>query len=175
MTEDPFDLLGVAPAFDLPAAQLERAYLARAAGLHPDVAGSEVEVLARSAALNQARDILRDPERRAEALLRRLGGPDKSKDKTLPDGFLMSIMETREAIEEATRGRDPAELARWTAWAEARRGEYVHAVSGLFAGLGPTPPAAGLRRVRQELNAWRYIERLIEQLDPEYDPAADRP
>ena len=33
----------------------------------------------------------------------------------------------------------------------------------------PAPEA--LREVRTRLNAWRYIERLIEQLDPDYDPA----
>lgn len=174
MVSDPFDLLGLPAAFDLTSEQVERGYLRRVAALHPDLAGDGGETLAGSAELNQARDVLRDAERRAEALLRRLGGPDKSSDKALPDGFLMDILETREAIEEAVgRGaaRDPAEMERWRGWARERRGEYLAAVSALFREAGGAKGDGTLRAIRRELNAWRYIERLIEQLDPEYDPA----
>ena len=39
-------------------------------------------------------------------------------------------------------------------------------------GGGSMVPVAGdrLSQVRRELNAWRYTERLIEQLDPGYEP-----
>lgn len=171
MGSDPFDLLGLPATFDLTSEQVERGYLRRVAALHPDLAGDDGEAQARSAELNHARDVLRDAERRAEALLRRLGGPDKSNDKALPDGFLMDILETREAIEEAVgRGaaRDPVEMERWRAWARQRRGEYIALVSARFR---DAKGDGALRAIRRELNAWRYIERLIEQLDPEYDPA----
>lgn len=169
MPHDSFDMLGLPAVFDLDDSAIDRAYLARAATLHPDLAGEGDEVQARAAALNRARDELRDPERRAAALLQRLGGPGKSQDQSLPEGFLMEIMETRERIEEAMRARDPVQRATWTAWAQGQREQYVAAVAGLFR------TAAGdqtrLREIRRQLNAWRYIERLIEQLDPEYDPA----
>lgn len=171
MEHDPFGELGLPATFELDPAQVDRAYLARVAALHPDLAGDDAEVQARSAALNQARDALRDPERRAGALLRRLGGPDKSQDKSLPDGFLVEMLEVRELIEEATRSKDPAELERWQRWAAERRAGHIARVAALFREAGPAPAEAARRAIRRELNAWRYAERLIEQLDPEYDPA----
>lgn len=171
MEADPFTLLGLPPAFDLEPCAVDRAYLARAAALHPDLAGDDPETAGRAAALNRAREVLRDPERRAGALITRLGGPDKSQDKSLPDGFLVEMLEIREAIEEAGRSRDPAELGRWRAWAAERRARHIEEVAALFRAAGPSPDEAARRAIRRELNAWRYAERLIEQLDLEYDPS----
>jgi hypothetical protein len=144
--------------------------LTRAAVVHPDLAVDD-EADRAAATLNKAKAILEDPERRAGALLARLGGPGKSEDKSLPAGFLMSMMETREAVEEALASKDPGARARWEAWAQEQRGEYQRRVASLFAAAGESRDAPTLRVIRQELNAWRYIERLIEQLDPDYDPA----
>lgn len=168
MQDDPFDTLGLAPCFDLSDEQIERAYLARIAAAHPD---RETGGQDRAASLNDARRVLLDPERRAAALLARMGGPGAAEDKSLPDGFLMEIMETRAEIEQAMAA-DPSDetRAQWEAWAGRRRAEYARQVSALFE------RAAGgergvLAEIRTLLNAWRYIERLIEQLDPDYDPA----
>ena len=40
----------------------------------------------------------------------------------------------------------------------------------MFQSLSSPPAAESLAEIRIRLNAWRYIERLIEQLDPGYDP-----
>src|SRR5205085_5199949 len=136
--------------------------LARAAAAHPDLGGGD-DAEHQSALLNRAKASLEDPERRAGALLARLGGPGKSEDKSLPAGFLMSMMETREAVEEALAGKDPRERQKWEAWATEQRGEYRRRVAALFDSLGASRDAATLRAIRQELNASRYIERLIEQ------------
>ncbi len=169
MRGDPFDTLGLDPRFGLTDAQIEHAYLARIASAHPD-RDADNRALGDAAALNEARKILLDPERRAGALLKRLGGPDAAEDKSLPDGFLMEIMETRARIEQELAD-DPSEQTRaeWEAWAEQQRGAYARRVSDLFdrAAGGDTD---ALGEVRTQLNAWRYIERLIEQLDPDYDP-----
>jgi molecular chaperone HscB len=171
VSDDPFEVLGLAPRYDLDASAIQRAYLARAAAVHPDLVADD-EAQGGAAVLNKAKAMLVDPERRANALLTRLGGPGKSEDKSLPAGFLMSIMETREAVEEALASKDPAQRGRWEAWAQEQRGEYERRVVSLFAGVGDSRDPATLRAIRQELNAWRYIERLIEQLDPDYDPAS---
>ena len=170
MAADVFDLLGVPARFDVDRAVIQRAYLSKAASAHPDIdSGEDADI--QSAALNRARAVLEDPERRAGALLERMGGPGKGEDKSLPPGFLMSIMETREEIEMALASRDAQECRRWEAWAQEQRGEYQARVGRLFEAAGDSRDAAALRAIRQELNAWRYIERLIEQLDPDYDPA----
>ncbi len=173
MHGDPYDTLGLEPRFGITEEQIERAYLERIASAHPDRADDAPD-LGRSADLNEARRTLLNPERRAAALLARLGGPGAAEDKSLPDGFLMEIMETRSEIEqELTDDPSPQTRAKWQAWAEQQRRQYADRVSALFdrAAPGADPDPAALREIRTLLNAWRYIERLIEQLDPDHDPA----
>ena len=159
MSEDPFDVLGVPARFDLEPEVVQRAYLERAAGVHPDLIGDD-EGAERSASLNRAKATLDDPEARANALLARMGGPAKEVDRSLPDGFLMTMMETREAIEAAAASEDAAALARWRAWAAGQRDGHAARILPMFEAAGG---AGVLGAIRQELNAWRYIERLIEQ------------
>ena len=161
-------ILGIPPRYDLDRAAVERAYLARAAALHPDVAGDDDDAPLQSAILNKAKRVLLDDERRADALLALLGGPPKEQNKSLPPGFLMEIMETREAIEAAVASGDQAEREKWQRWAREQRLSYRDQVAKLFEAGSD---ADNLGQVRTQLNAWRYIERLIEQLDPRYDPA----
>ncbi|GJQ30393.1 MAG: hypothetical protein HBSAPP03_22770 [Phycisphaerae bacterium] len=158
MSGDPFAILGVEARFDLSRAEIERAYLARTAATHPDRTNDENEP---AAVLNNARELLHDSERRAVALLRLLGGPEPEADKSLPPGFLMTMMEAREAMEAElhTAGREAA--VRWRAWAKAQRAEIETRVAAMFREANP--PLAAIRR---ELNAWRYIERLAEQIEP---------
>jgi DnaJ-domain-containing protein 1 len=163
---DPFDLLGITPAFDVDPVALQRAWLAGSARLHPDrfSAGStesdEARRLALLAALNHSRMVLADPFQRAEALMARLGGPSKEADKSLPEGFLMDMLEVREQLEEAAASGDAAAVGKWEDWAGEQRREAILRVAGLFKD-------GALAEVRRELNAWRYIERMIEQLPRE--------
>lgn len=163
---DPFETLGLPPKFDIAQADLRAAYLARVSRLHPDALGTDDE----AAQINDAKKVLEDPESRARALLARLDPQsdppsDPPSDKggaadpsVLPDGFLMEIMEIREAMESAS---DPA---RFQELADARRTAHIARVSRLFAAADP-PSDAQLAEIRAELNAWRYTERMIEQID----------
>lgn len=167
---DPFDILGVPARFDLAPRELRAAYLAKSAALHPDVAGIEDD--AAGSALNQAKGILENPEARAEALLRRLGGPTKEMDRSLPATFLQEMLETREEIEAALGSGSTAEREKWERWAEARRRDHIEKVAELFraalssgAESGKAADQGVLRAIRTELNMWRYVERLIEQLN----------
>lgn len=176
MSDDPFALLGLPRQFEIAAAQLQAAYLKRAAAHHPDRIADPIEQAeaARHAArLNDARATLADDERRANALLQLLGGPTKEQDKSLPDGFLMDMMDIRQQMEEALASNDPEHRRRLEKWALQQRQDYINTVSSLFKKAGDnTPPSDELfREIRMQLNAWRYIERMIEQLDPDYQPA----
>lgn len=168
--DTPFARLGLEPRFDLDGAAIDRAYARRAAALHPDLADPERadDATRESALLNDARAALADPERRAIALLALLGGPAASDDRSLPEGFLMEMMDVRQRAE--AECADPAGHARWQAWADQRRAERIDQVRALFAGLSDPPDPAALAEIRETLNAWRYVERMIEQLDP--DPPA---
>lgn len=162
---DPFDVLGLPARFDVDPASLHAAWLRGSALLHPDASHAggapNDERLARLADLNRAKSVLADPIHRAEALLERLGGPAKDADKSLPDGFLLEMLDVREQVEQA--GEDQDEINRWEAWAERRRAEAVRTVSGLFDAHASGVSGA-LTDIRRELNAWRYIERMLEQL-----------
>lgn len=164
--QDPFSILSLPPHFDLDEAALRRAYLAKVASIHPDLVGEDAAQAA-SAELNHARELLSNPESRADILLRLKGGPAKEADKSLPPGFLMEMMETREIIDAALTTGNPADRTQWTTWGHQQRAGYIQEIAKLFS--SPTSPQS-LKQIRTTLNAWRYIERLIEQLDPAYDP-----
>lgn len=168
---DAFDLLGLEPRFDLTSGEVRAAYLARVGGVHPDreagerVSGGAGENVEGASALNAAKMALADPETRANILLARLGGASKDVNRDLPDGFLMKMMEAREELEAAASRRDGAGIERWRGWAEKERDGHIARVGGLFAEVAAgKPTGVGLTAVRQELNAWRYIERMLEQI-----------
>ena len=166
---NPFAMLGLARAYSVDREAVERAYRTRLASAHPD-AGSD-SIGTDPAALNRARATLLDDEQRAIALLGLLGGPDASSCRDLPDGFLMQMMVQRQEIEEAIESGGDAEREQWEQWGIEQRRAYHERIAEMFDSLSEDPRGDELRAIRVQLNAWRYIERLIEQLDPEYDPA----
>lgn len=169
MTWDPFAVLALPRRFDLERSDIERAYLARAGQAHPDLATSDdhgdasAEVAAGD--LNRARQDLSDPETRATILLALQGGPSKDQDRSLPDGFLMEMMDVREQMEAAAAAGDRARIEHWERWANQQRAGHIRTVAEMFAGVDATnPDPVALRAIRSRLNAWRYIERMLEQL-----------
>ncbi len=166
---DPFELLGLPRRFDIDLKALQATYLRKSATLHPDRFTDPLEqadAAERAARLNDAKAVLADDERRANAMLLLLGGPDRDQLKDLPDGFLMDMMETRQEMEHAMASAHPAERKRMEDWAAQQRADYLQTLRDLFAKPGDPPAAEDLRSIRIELNALRYIERMIEQLDP---------
>ncbi len=161
MADDPFTLLGLPPRFDLTPAEIDRAFWERARRAHPDLAGSDLSM----SSLNEARRILADDELRANALLALLGGPSADQCRELPPAFLMEIMELREQIEELLAGADAATRQRVRDDVRAHRDACVRGIAQAFGDLADPPDPVSLRDIRVQLNAWRYIERLIEQLD----------
>jgi molecular chaperone HscB len=160
---DPFDFFSIEPRFDLDESGLQRRFIELSAAHHPDrFTDPHEQALAaeRSAEVNEAYRILRDPESRANALLRRLGGSTSSDDKSLPPDLLMEMMEVRERQEQAQSTGDAATLAELRQWAADQRHQRAAAAS-------PPDRPPLLDATRLELNALRYIERMIEQLPHE--------
>lgn len=167
--QSPFETLGIPMRYGIERDQVERAYRARLSGSHPDAGGNGGGI--DPATLNTARTTLLDDEQRAIVLLALLGGPGASECRDLPDGFLMDMMMQRQEIEEAIESGGDAEREQWESWGIEQRRSYRDRVGAMFDALGDPAQDDDLRAIRVELNAWRYIERLIEQLDPEYDPS----
>ena len=169
--DDPFALLDLPRRFEIDLEALQAAYLRKSASLHPDRFTDPIEqaeAAERAAALNRARAVLIDDERRANALLALLGGPSKEEEKDLPDGFLMEIMEIRQTMEEVLASGDAAKRRHFEDWADGEREALIEKIADFFrqatAEEGASPPADLLGAIRIELNALRYIERMIEQL-----------
>lgn len=194
MALDPFDLLGLPPTFELDAATLERAFLRASRRLHPDhadpgsvsgglgdgiggfvdpSAAEEAEALL--ARLTEARRTLSRGEGRARVLVDRFsrawGVPSVGEPGRLSPEFLMRIMEVREAVESdlSEGGSDASKRAEWESWAIGERERYSEGVARCFAGVAgdvaPADAADRIGEVRRILDEWRYIERLLEQLD----------
>jgi len=167
---DHFERLGLPRRFDLEPAALERAYLAHSREVHPDfhqLGGSSQQraSLEAASAVNEAYATLRDPFRRAEYLLQREGGPSAAELKEMPAAFLEEMLDLRMVIEELKEGGpDAPELVRMEDQLEARRGGLLARVGETFGRLSTADRAAGLKEVRQLLNAIKYIQGLLRDL-----------
>lgn len=115
---DPFARLGLAPAFALDPAVLERAYFAQQRRFHPDrfaARGPRQKALAlgHATAINDAYETLKEPLARARHLLEQAGRPLPGDDgRTVADpALLMEAMAWREALEDAADAAAQAALS----------------------------------------------------------------
>ncbi|MAV54568.1 MAG: hypothetical protein CMJ28_01270 [Phycisphaerae bacterium] len=153
-----FVLLGLAETFTLSTNDLDMAWMRACATAHPD-AGGNVDHAAR---LNEAREVLAHPEKRANLRLDMLGGPSAEQDQRLPDGFLMEMLELREKIDAEIEAEGTAATDRWRSWADS---ESERAYSEIAPVLDAASASGDERSaVRMVLNRVRYLERLREQL-----------
>jgi molecular chaperone HscB len=139
---DPFATLGIARAFDVDLAAVEKVHRELSRALHPDryVGASKSEratSLAKAVEVNEAWRVVRDPIRRAEALLALHGvavsdGDGRAVAKADP-GFLMDMLEQREALSEAKASKDIEAVRRMAAEIEERVRGVERALSEGFA------------------------------------------
>lgn len=159
---DPFSVLHLDPRFDLDIDELRQRFLAASAEHHPDRFTDpldQADAAERSAAINQAHQTLSDPESRANALLALRGGPAAADDKSLPPTLLMEMMEVREELDRAVADQDNATINRLRIWSTTQYDQHIARLSKLFVDEDLDGQA-----IRLELNAMRYIQRMIEQL-----------
>jgi molecular chaperone HscB len=164
MTASYFALLGVPARFALPAAQLDLAYRALAARVHPDrhvqatpAARREAEMLAANA--NEAYRTLRQPLLRAQHLLGLRGIAALERGGAEAPAFLMQQVEWREALEEARVRCDAAALAQLAAEVRARA-TALQADIALHLDTQPDDDAAAAA-IRQ----LAYVEKLAAAID----------
>ena len=168
----PYRILGVEPQFDLDRMTLRKRLLRLSRHLHPDVhrtADDETRERAErnTAELNAAFEILEDEFRRADWLVKSLGGPDEEAERQMPQAFLMEVLEWNEAIEDAQNSSPGSdERARLESLENELRGERESVMGEVASMLNPLPQmnAPGLTEVRQKLNAVRYLDRALHQI-----------
>jgi len=171
---DPFEVLGLPRRYDLSGDEVEARYLARSRELHPDfhqlAAASEQRAsLELTAVLNEAYSTLRDPFRRAEALLALEGGPSAAEHKQMSPDFLEEMLELRMHIEELREGGDPGALAAMETQLQDRRAMLFSDIASRFGTFDSLPAgdrrrAQALVEVRQLLNAAKYIQGQLRDL-----------
>ena len=167
LASDHFDRLGLPRQFQLDRDALESSYLDLSRQVHPDrfVGGSTAEqreAMERSAALNGAYQVLRDPVRRAEYLLSLRGVDLDAHDgaPTMDQAFLMEMIERRERLE-SSRG-DPDALDRYLGEIEEETGAaFDDGIACLEAG-----DTAGAAR---NFVARRYLQRLFDEVESARD------
>jgi molecular chaperone HscB len=162
---DVFEVLGVARAFTLDMGKVRERFIALSAEAHPDRFTDpmdQADAAERASVINEAFGVISDPLLRGQALIELLSpGEAKADAAALPGGFLMEVMEIREGIEEAKEEGDGAKLARVKGEAEAEFKARVLAMGGyLDRACGGDLEA--VKGARLELNALRYVKRMIE-------------
>jgi len=168
---DPFATLGIARTFDVDLAEAERKHRELSRALHPDrfVGASPSErreALTRAVEVNEAWRIVRDPIRRAEALLRLEGVPVAEDRQPQADPeFLMEMLEQRESLAEARQARDLEAVRRMGSAVEAKS----HAVEIVLSEGFARGDAAALVGKLGEL---RYYRRFLDEVSAIEDELA---
>ena len=118
---NPFALFDLPVAFQVDSALLNERYLALQKSLHPDnfsAASAQEQRLAiqKSAEINDALRILKDPITRADSIIAiNTGETENPEEKSNKDiGFLMQQMEWRETLENIENRKDTDELTAFT-------------------------------------------------------------
>lgn len=161
---DPFEALGVDPAFGLDTAALELRHRELSRALHPDrhaAAGAAERrmALGRAIEVNAAFRVLKDPVRRAEALLARLGvASGEGKEPPASPALLMEVMERREALAEVRQSKNEAALTRLIGEVRAEEAKVQAALGQEFAAASPNT-AEILKRVGE----LRYYRRFLDE------------
>jgi molecular chaperone HscB len=162
LTNDPFDTLGVEPGFDLDLDSLERRHRELSKVLHPDrwvgrPAAERRHALGRAIEVNAAWRALRDPVRRAEALLARLGiAFGEGQEPSATPELLAEMMELREGLSEARKSADLRAVSALSARVTAARERVLAELMARFA-------AGDREQLTRLLGELRYHQRFLEE------------
>lgn len=169
---DPFQTLGLPRRFGLDLKLAEARHLELSKALHPDryvgaPANERRMALSRAVEVNEAWRTVREPIKRAEALLK-LSGLDSEVGETRepkPSGaFLMEVMEQREQLDEAKATRD---AARVDAVVQEAKAQFAASERALLQAIDPVLDRGGdvaqLRAAIPLLGRLRYAARFLSE------------
>ena len=166
---DPFETFGVEASFDLDVAALAKRHRSLSGALHPDryvgrPAAERRMALDRAIDVNAAWRILRDPVRRAEALLQRHGvSVGEGGEPQASPALLMQMMEVREALAEASAAKD---LDKIGDLAERMRDRERSVAAQLLEGFRAAgADADSLTALLPILGEMRYLRRFFEEVE----------
>ena len=162
---DPFTTMGVEPKFDLDLDKLAERHRDLSRALHPDrYAGAPAAerrlALGRAIEVNDAFRVLKDPVRRAEALLRRAGVPVGETAEPKPSqALLMDMMEQREELADARRAKDLPAVQKLAASIRDRERAVLERLGRALEAEGSALPQA-----LPHLGELRYLRRFLDEV-----------
>ena len=166
---DPFATLGLPRRYDVDKVALDRRYRELQQTLHPDKHASapapeRALTLRKAIEVNEAYRVLRDDQKRAEALLATLGG--QVSEHTADPELLMEMMELREALSEARADKDAAQVAKLSAAVAQQAAGARNELAQVFEQLQetPEPSASALQRAQALLGRLRYYRRFQDEV-----------
>jgi molecular chaperone HscB len=162
---DPFETMGVEPRFDLDPDKLAERHRDLSRALHPDrytgsPAAERRMALGRAIEVNDAYRVLKDPVRRAEALLRRAGVPvGETSEPKASQALLMDMMERREELADARRAKDLQAVNKLAITVRDREKDVLSL-------LGKTLSAEGgaATQALPHLGELRYLRRFLDEV-----------
>jgi molecular chaperone HscB len=169
----PFAIFGFEPSDEIDARELHKRLLRFSRLTHPDYFAAEraeVRALAErnTARINEAHDILADDARRADWLVQSLGGPSENDERQMPKEFLLEVLEWNEVLEAAkSAGPGSTAMSQLDELEQELRAERAVTIDSIRAKLTPLPDprAPSLREIRRDLNAVRYLDRALGDIE----------
>lgn len=167
--DNPFELLGLEPRYAISRTDLDRVHRDLSKALHPDrhrdqPARERRLLLERAMQVNEAYRVVKDPVRRARALLRLRGiAVDESVQVSPAPMFLMDVIEQRETLAEARATRNVEKIHALRHSVMARRETTEQNLGQAFAALFSSQTLAdpdSLLALVAELN---YDARFLEE------------
>jgi molecular chaperone HscB len=170
---NPFATLGIDARFDVDLSAVEKTHRELSRALHPDrylgaSASERRAALGKAVEVNEAWRVVRDPIRRAEALLALKGVTiDEKSDRKADPEFLMEMLEQREALAEAKQARDLEAVRRMAHAIEERSHGVESGLAEAFA-RGPSDAATLVGRVGE----LKYYRRFLDEVSAIEDELA---
>lgn len=176
---DPFAILGLQRVFSVDLSAVERTHRELSRTLHPDkfVGASASErraSLSKAVEVNEAWRIVRDPIRRAEALLSLAGIAvgERNEPNAAPD-FLMEVMDQREALAEARAKNDASAIKKLASEVEVRAKAVEQSLARGFDGT-PRASEEALVALVPALGELRFYRRFLEEVGALQDEMDER-
>lgn len=178
---NPFTLFGLAPSFDLDVDQIEARWRELSKAVHPDkhAAGTAADrrhALAKAMDLNAAFRVLKDPIRRAEAVVAAVVPESAAvaggNEPPAPMELLMQMMQLRGDLANARAARDAAAVAASVEEVRGLDAACRERTSQTLAALA-RDPATDPTEARQEIGKLRYYRRFLEEAEAILDDLAD--
>jgi molecular chaperone HscB len=178
MARDHFEVLGLARAFHVDAADMESRYLALQMQTHPDrfakaMPRERMEAVVRNTELNDAYKVLKNDIKRAEYILKLEGidvGEEKPQSTTgatkqlvVDPKLLIEVMELREALADARSDEDEPKVAALTADVKARRDKALAVVDAGFVAYEKGDKST-LDAIARALVSLRYYGRFMDEV-----------